>query len=81
MRRLGSSLSAFFNKYLDAIALLGVAPKVFDGIEFGSIAWETLYPNAPSGRGKVIGHHLGAVCGQAIPDHQQVAQNMLLEMF
>jgi hypothetical protein len=60
--------------------LFPIGPQVFDGVEFGSIGREAFNPEFPAQVGNVLAHDLGAVDGGAVPDNEQAAGKVALEM-
>lgn len=61
-------------------ALLPIGPEVFDRIEFGSIGREAFDPEFAAQFGNVLAHDLGAVDGGPVPDDEQAAGHMALEV-
>lgn len=58
-----------------------MSPHIFDGIEFGRIGWQPLDLNASLGGGDEVFDQPAAMNGGAIPEDQDFAGNMPLEMF
>jgi len=63
------------------LVLFPVAPEVFDGIEFWGIRRKSFHPDFTMQTFQVRPHQLAAVGGYAVPDDEQLASDMSLEVF
>jgi hypothetical protein len=63
------------------LVLFPVPPEVFYGIEFWGIGRKALNPYFAAQTGQILTHESAAVSGHAVPDDEQLALHMTLEMF
>jgi hypothetical protein len=63
------------------LVLFPVAPEVFDGIEFWGIRRKSFHPDFAVQTRHVLTHELTAVGGNAVPDDEQLAFHVTLEVF
>ena len=61
--------------------LFPVSPEVFNRVEFRGIGRETFHPNFAMQTFQVRSHQLAAVGGHAVPDYEQLAFDVSLEVF
>jgi len=61
--------------------LFPVTPEVLHRIEFRGISWETFHPDFALQAFQVGPHQLAAVGGHAVPDDEQPALDVTLQVF
>ena len=60
--------------------LLPVGPEILHGVKFGRIGWQTAGEDCALQRFEVLADGGGTMDGRAIPDDQQLARQMTLQM-
>jgi hypothetical protein len=63
------------------LVLLPITPEILYGVKFWSIGWETLHPDFAAQALQVGSHQLATVSGHSVPDDEQFALNVTLEVF
>ena len=63
------------------LVLLPITPEVLHRVKFRGISWETFHPDFPFQAFQVCAHESAAVGGHAVPDDQQLALDVMLEVF
>jgi hypothetical protein len=63
------------------LVLLPVTPKVLHWVEFRGVSWETFYPDFTVQTFQVLTHESAAVGGHTVPDDEQLALDVTLEVF
>ena len=61
--------------------LFPVSPEVFNRVEFRGISWETFHPDFALQAFQILPHESAAVGGHAVPDDEQLALNVTLQVF
>jgi len=63
------------------LVLFPISPEVLHRIKFWCVSWETLYPDFTVQAFQVCPNQLTAMGGHAVPDDEQLAFNVTLEVF
>ena len=61
--------------------LFPVTPEVLNRVEFRGISWETFHPDFALQTFQVRPHESAAMSGHAVPDDEQLALDVTLEVF
>jgi hypothetical protein len=61
--------------------LFPITPKVLHWVEFRGICWEPFYPDFALQAFQVLTHKSAAMGSHAVPDDEQLALNVTLEVF
>ena len=62
------------------LVLLPISPEVLYWVEFRRISRETFHPDFTAQTSQVLTHESAAVCGYAVPDDEELALDVTLEV-
>jgi len=74
----GAYLAQGMQTEIGQLALLHLAPDVFDRIEFRRVRRQSFQDQVPGERFNVVLHDPTAVCREAVPDDEQLAADLLV---
>ena len=60
--------------------LFPVTPEILYGVEFRGVSWETFYPDFTVQTFQVFAHELASVGGYSVPDDEELALDVTLEV-
>ena len=78
--RRAAQLAEVLGAEVGQFVLLGVAPDVFDRIEFGRVGWQVFQMDLSVCARHEVAHRSAAMNGQAVPDNQQPSADVPLQV-